>query len=353
MPGGPSPVSSLRRVARDERGATAVLVAMLTVPLLGVGALVVDVGALYQERRELQNGADAAALAVARDCAGGSCGTLARTADDFGDANANDGAATVDEVCGDGPGLTECPDAPARPQGSYGFVRVTTSTDDAASGTNEITYGLARVLTDTTGKTLRAHTVAAWGAPGGRRSAPPLIASVCEVDAATDPDGDGVRTFAGPPYAGAPTTLALHGSGPGPCPASPSGGDLPGGFGWLGSVDCNAIISTDDWVTIDAGNDGLPHGCSATPWREKTILLPIYDAKVGTGNNGRYHVAGFAAFHVVGYKVGNQTWPAGTRCEGQPGNSGRCLVGHFTTFVTSTDVFEGDDYGVVAVKLTG
>ena len=45
----------------------------MLVALIGVGALVIDVGRLYVERRDLQNGADAAALAVAQDCAAGDC----------------------------------------------------------------------------------------------------------------------------------------------------------------------------------------------------------------------------------------------------------------------------------------
>ena len=340
--------------ARDERGATALVVALLTVPLFGFGALVLDVGALYQERRELQNGADAAALALARDCAGGACGSLATTAGSLVDANANDGASAVDEVCGSGPGLTPCADAPTGPTGANGWVRVTSSTDDASSGTNQITYGLARVLTQESGATVRARAAAAWGAPGSRRTAPPLTVSECEVNAATDPDGDGVRTFSsGPPFAAAPTTLIFHGSSPGSCPAGPSGGDLPGGFGWLDSVGCAAVVGTGDWVTVDSGNDGLPNGCGVSGWQNRTLLLPIYDQMTGTGTNGRYHVAGFAAFHVTGYRVGNQTWPSGTTCAGQAGNSGRCLIGHFTTLVTSTDGFGGEDYGVVAVKLTG
>ncbi len=35
--------------------------------------MVIDVGQLYQERAELQNGADAAALAVAKSCISGTC----------------------------------------------------------------------------------------------------------------------------------------------------------------------------------------------------------------------------------------------------------------------------------------
>ena len=48
--------------------------------LLGLGAMVIDVGQLYQERAELQNGADAAALAVAKSCALGTCAAQPGTA---------------------------------------------------------------------------------------------------------------------------------------------------------------------------------------------------------------------------------------------------------------------------------
>ena len=48
-----------------ERGATAVIVAVVIVALIGLGALAVDVGHLYLSRGELQNAADACALAGA------------------------------------------------------------------------------------------------------------------------------------------------------------------------------------------------------------------------------------------------------------------------------------------------
>ena len=75
----------------DERGAVAFFMAVVMVVVLGFGALVLDIGALVQERRELQSGADAAALAVAKDCAGSlGCGAYIATAEDFADANALD-----------------------------------------------------------------------------------------------------------------------------------------------------------------------------------------------------------------------------------------------------------------------
>ncbi len=51
---------------KDERGVSLVLVALLLIPLAGIGALVVDLGLLYAARNELQNASDAGALAGAR-----------------------------------------------------------------------------------------------------------------------------------------------------------------------------------------------------------------------------------------------------------------------------------------------
>jgi Flp pilus assembly protein TadG len=52
---------------RRDEGATAVTVAVVMVVLLGLSALVVDVGSLYTERAKVQTAADAAALAGVHD----------------------------------------------------------------------------------------------------------------------------------------------------------------------------------------------------------------------------------------------------------------------------------------------
>ena len=52
-----------------DSGAVAVVVAVAMLALLGAAALAVDVGSLYSERAQLQNGADAAAIAIAQACA--------------------------------------------------------------------------------------------------------------------------------------------------------------------------------------------------------------------------------------------------------------------------------------------
>ena len=95
----------MRLLGRDERGAIGVLIAVLLGGgvLVGMGALAIDVGRLYQNRAELQNGADAAALAVAQSCASSVCNS--GLAGGYADANASKltaGKAAVDLVCGTG-----------------------------------------------------------------------------------------------------------------------------------------------------------------------------------------------------------------------------------------------------------
>ncbi len=58
---------SLRK--KNERGATLVLVSLLMVALLGMAAISIDFAVASSDKSEAQNAADAAALAIARECA--------------------------------------------------------------------------------------------------------------------------------------------------------------------------------------------------------------------------------------------------------------------------------------------
>ena len=104
---------------KSDRGAVAVTVALLLVVLLGFGALAIDTGMLYAQKAQLQNGADAGALAIAQDCAKrgtAACKpTAAATAVEYAQNNANSGLADAAE--------------PAFP--AAGTVTVTTSAKDA------------------------------------------------------------------------------------------------------------------------------------------------------------------------------------------------------------------------------
>ena len=91
----------MRRL-NDDRGAAGVVVALFAVAIFGMAAFALDTAAIYEERRELQNGADAAALAVAEDCLRlpqtCNAGAADATAAGYADANAEDGAALVDDT---------------------------------------------------------------------------------------------------------------------------------------------------------------------------------------------------------------------------------------------------------------
>ena len=55
----------LKKIVKHEDGQVLVIVALLMVVLVGFAALLIDVGAMYLTKTNMQNAADAAALAGA------------------------------------------------------------------------------------------------------------------------------------------------------------------------------------------------------------------------------------------------------------------------------------------------
>ncbi len=234
------------RLRRDERGAIGVMVAVLLGAgvLTGMGALVVDVGQLYQERAELQNSADAAALGVARSCLLlGLCNPSA--AQFYADANASrltGGVAGVSRVCGSGFGLGACPvsngkltDCP--PPVGADYVNVYTSTR-TASGTTLLPPVFGRTLLGSSynGTNVLACAQATWGAPSSATTIA-LTISACEWDQATNLG----TTFAvSPPYPPNPApsgfldqVLQFNSATGTGCASEPSGADEAGTFSWI------------------------------------------------------------------------------------------------------------------------
>lgn len=93
---------------RDDEGASAVVVAVLIVVLLAFAALVVDAGALYAHRRQVQTAADAAALAGVQALPGDPAQATALAADYAARnaADATDVAFTVSSTWGTNDTLT-------------------------------------------------------------------------------------------------------------------------------------------------------------------------------------------------------------------------------------------------------
>jgi hypothetical protein len=333
------------RVRRDDTGAVMVFVGITMVVLLGMGALVIDVGQLYAEKRELQNGADAAALAVAQDCAGGDCLQEMTTAGTYADDNAHDGEAAVDEVCGSGPGLDPCA-TPTADVPASNWVKVTTATPDD----DKVDLAFAPILGHDTGET-DAIAIATWGG-AGQAATIPVAFSVCEFKALGGTlDGSQFPTMSGYIY--------THGTDPThSCDAKSNGQNLPGGFGWLDHDDatCKITVSADGTVGSNTGNNTE---CKSflPSWQNADVLVPLYDSTTGGGSGGSYHIVGFAAFTIKGYCLGgNSKWLPSPAPPGGWDNcsNDRYFYGKFTHFVTTTGAIGGGtDFGVRAIEMIG
>lgn len=347
----------MRRLTGDD-GVTAVLVALLAVVLFGMGAMVVDVGSLWSERRQLQNGADAGALAVAETCAAGTCDATLPAG--YADGNSNDNASNVEEVCGSpSSGLPACTDPPSTTPVGVGWVMVRTQTG-SDNGSGIVPPILAKTLVpDDNGSTVHARAVANWGSPAGIAGGLPLTFSECEWLAATD---SGSNYAPAPPYPTAadgstvyPTdssgnsverTIYFHDTSlAGFCDAGPSGADLSGGFGWLQPDSTCAATTTDDWFDDKTGV-AVPSGCKTDMQAlvGTVIFIPVFDETNGlTGTNGEYHIASYAAFFLTGYRfpgaVANSLVTNQPPCNG----SDDCISGFFVQAqMSSSNAVVGD-----------
>jgi len=294
-----------------------VMVAGFCVAMVAMAALVIDVGALLDERRQLQNGADASALGIAERCAiTGSCDVAGNSAvaASLANANALDGAAKIDSVT-----------YPAA-----GQVRVATSTLASAGGTI-LPYAFGQALVGQKGGTVHANATASWA---GIRRAPviPLVLSLCEFNAATAPNNTIYNR---------PIVVLFHGKSLLTCPGIGSGGqDLPGGYGWVkdtgdsNSNDCIVTPTLGDTLPEDTGVPGTPHSCNLLPLVGTDLLVPIYDSLSGGGLNGLYHLYGFGEFHLTGYRFSSSNAAGVVPC----GSPNTCLGGYFVRFVPNGDL---------------
>ncbi|MEW1820187.1 pilus assembly protein TadG-related protein [Arthrobacter sp. NPDC080031] len=328
-----------------EQGATTLIVAMLLVVLLGFAALAVDVGALYAEKAQLQNGADASALAIARDCAAGSCGSTSTTASLLANGNANDGSSGVSSI--------------TFPQATT--VRVETNSRDAGTGSNSFSLFFARVL-GINSADVRAVAQASWGAPSSGTTLPWTM-SECVFKKYLTPSQlsqlQSTGSFTGDPV---PTHILLRYDTNAPtypgCAAQ--NGYEPGGFGWLvTNTGCSTNISISAQVNGQPGNH-FPNdpACNAvlSALMDKPALVPLFSSATGNGSNATYTLVGFGAFQVTGYKFsgsGGVNDPAAPSCTGNC----RGLQGYFVRFVSLQEGMSlgggVPNFGASVIALTG
>ncbi len=380
-----------RRIgSADDEGATVVFAAVIMVGMLAMAAFAIDFGSVWEERRQLQNGADAAALAIAEDCARGLCGggyDEYAIAEIYVDGNARDAAAWAYQVD---------LDLSARE------VTVYNATEDP-NGDHEHDLMFARAV-GFDDFTIGADATVVWGFPL-QIATFPIIISECEWEK-TDPGwpgGDASTNESDPPdYNNPGIEIQFHdGNATEDCAAQAGqdqdgDGRLPGGFGWLQSVNCEAEVygaSQSDPNNIDYGwapgdtGSSPSSGCADSNGSTieglllgydqyggligKTIFIPYFDdlwtgPANGTGpcgSNGKcYHISGYGAFHVTGYRFSGgpkyTRWVnpplSGAPCSGPGQNDVRCLAGYFVnTVYTGDGDLGGEDRGVVVIRFSG
>jgi hypothetical protein len=245
---------------RRDRGAAALIVTLLfsSGVLLGCAALTVDVGQLYSERRQLQNGADAAALSLAKVCAtSGTCSYAGADAAALGNnrisllnnANAKDDYAafnaafnvTYDNgLCGRATTLPNCAapngtllDCPALPSwltanAAIPFVEVHNLTQTDSSGNHILPTAFGRAVTGFNGAAVSSCSRVAWGSPGGvGRGNIPITVSGCDWMHATGGTiGGGGGSYYPSPVYGTPGG-SVYGYGGAGQPAWPAAAATP------------------------------------------------------------------------------------------------------------------------------
>lgn len=326
----------MQRLTRQdrERGAVAIWVAILMVPLMMAAALAIDISAMHTDRQRLQYGADAGALAIAQQCSVAPCAFAA--ADDVAQRLAEENAP-----------MGTLPHA--RAALSSGWVEVRNESDRE--------FWFANVL-GSSGVSISTSSAASWGYPTGGAAVMPFAFSWCEL--AVQAGLPVIRNSSGQvsgiqiPEAGVTRTVLASKKSDSGC-TGPSGNIVPGGFGWLEPTDgCgDTVTDIESWAPSDPGNSP-PHGCSPTDfskWVGQTILLPVFDVATGNGNNAKYSIFGYVAFRLEAYYFAGQFVTSDRPCSGDE----RCMRGTFLRYADLESDFEysagGPQLGAAVVEL--
>lgn len=260
---------------RDERGATAIIVALTMFVVLAMAALVIDVGASQARRAQLQEAADAAALAIAQQCVDAPATTVAScassviggattTAQELAVANVNDRSVTV------------------------GTPVFTASTVKVTASSNQVGFFSRIFGVDST--SLAASAKAQWAQPV---TPLPLAYHECNLPAPSNNtvfiESDILNVnLATCPLLGAVTGLL--------------------GARWAPDANCSFDVNLLTYVNGVLSNV-LPSQCVSmlASLIGKQVLIPVYDQVLGPivingvllGNG--YQVQKYALFTVTGY----------------------------------------------------
>ncbi|WP_344946710.1 pilus assembly protein TadG-related protein [Terrabacter ginsenosidimutans] len=331
---------------RRDRGAAATLFTALFAGgvIIGMLALSVDVGSIMYERRQIQNSADATAMAFAQRCATAAayCNpSEAGTAAVFSTllaGNSVDGlsqmsgtsAGMTNGVCGRLTGstviatclsasadasvteLAKCPPLPALLRGTGAtipYVETYAKTKTAGSNPNILPKFFSQALAGgSPDTTVRGCARAAWGTPGQYTAKVPIVVSECEWIRNTSsgtvyqlPPGSPAPGYGSTPgqtawpALSAEITILLKSTTTVPCAIN--GKDTAGGFGYVHPTSgCGATVSINDWAQIDTGSSPPDTSCYSilAALRGTVIELPIFDCLVKTSTMPTGPITGYS-----------------------------------------------------------
>ncbi len=303
-------------IKHEERGQVLVLTVVFLVCLLGMTALVVDVGSWFHSQRKLQATADAAALAGAQALPANPSGA-SQMAVQYGTTNGG-GVAAADVA-----------------------IKSTNSTDDTISVDAKKTdptffskiFGVNTV-------NISAHAEAIVGIPGQALYVAPMVVK-CDHPLINNCNGQNTPIF------NQTTNLDFSKMG---APGAFGMLDLSNSQGNVGSSTLGSWIQNGYQQYLPLGNYDSDPGAKfnsgnvsgALNARVGTVLLfPVFDTLTGQGSNAQYHVIGWIGFHLT--QVSNISGTNAT------------LTGYFTQYIAQGILPVGGngstDFGVKSIQL--
>lgn len=359
--------------------------------LVGMSAMVVDVGQIVVERRQLQNGADGSALALAQRCAYGlaKCTSDASNLTPLSNGSSQDSKSGVSVICGyayktTGSVLPSCSSVAGATvlQGSkvdcsalsgqyLQYARIYTETL-TTSGSKILRWLFARAIPGNSGQvgtTMHACGQAWWGGRSTADVSLPIAISMCNfnnlgVEAVTDAC-QGSSTLDGAPIA------QTHSSSLGvSCYTGDANCTLPAASHWTRATACaphpfkvNDVLSylsngdltasskypcTDEpdqtqcpnWTSATSVTYNTMSGLAAALCKNlgKDNLIPVFE--VVDGNSKTVVIRTFAMYHLTGFTTGGA---AGTKASVAYRNWSStncpdlCLSGYFVRSTSNND----------------
>lgn len=255
---------------RDERGQALVFTVLVLTVMLGMAALVLDVGSWFRAQRDVQSTADAAALAAAQELPE-STGRASALAAEYVGKNGGGSAVVEFRTSVSGPDTVRV--RIERPAPGF-FARV---------------VGIDSV-------TVRATASARSSAMAEARYAAPIAVDVRHPLLNCRPN----------PCFGQSTTLDLEKVGPGAFRLLNLDGSR-GGTGpstlaaWIASGFDGMMPLGDYFSDAGAKFNSSQVKSSMNLILGKELLFPLYDSVIGTGANLEYHVIGWVGFTVTAF----------------------------------------------------